>query len=382
MKKKRKSVGAKKIWQMLMLVLLLIGFGIALYPFYVGAVNNFIDQYRLQKVTKLNDKNTQEMKEKNARLAALGIHISRDPFKGGSKKEKVLLKQHLIGSVTVPKIKLHVPLFDKTSDDLLEYGVTVVQGTSYPIGGKSTHTVIAGHRGLASRKLFTDLNHVKKDNIFVIKVGNKNRAYKVNRIRVVKPNNTEVLKIEPGKDLATLLTCTPYMINSHRLLVTGYRVPYTKNIAKKAARASNENNYKQFLILLGIVLLFATLLIMLFKTIHSFLLKKNRFDFDFILLNEDGNLVKNVKIKLLTKSGTKNVYRNGVEYVAVSDQDGRVHFADLPGGLYAIKPSARSRVKYKFGLKKLKQKEACFYPRKKQREIYQNGNEWRARLIK
>ncbi|GEN48571.1 class C sortase [Ligilactobacillus pobuzihii] len=379
MQGKKKVRRANKIWQILMLLLLLTGFGIALYPFYVGAVNNFIDQFRMQHLAGINNENAAQMRRENEKLSKAGIHIASDPFKGSTNKERVTLEKHIIGTVSVPKTKLHVPLFDKTSDTLLEYGVTVVQGTSYPIGGKSTHTVIAGHRGLASRKLFTDLNHVKKGNIFVIKVDHKNRAYKVNKIEVVKPNNTEVLKIEPGKDLATLLTCTPYMINSHRLLVTGYRVPYTKKIAKEAKKATNENNLQQLLILVGIIVLFVILIVGVIRLIHSFMLKKHVFDFTFTVVNESGVAVSGVKVQLLAKNGKKRAFRAGQEYAVISDDKGQITFTNLPGGLYAIQVGPEPAKKLVFGLKKLKQDQAKFYPRRHEERTFLDDG-WKVKV--
>lgn len=379
MQKKKATGRANQVWQILMLLLFLIGCGIALYPFYVGAANNFIDQFRIQHIGRVNNQTAKEMKEQNEKLSKAGIHIASDPFKGSTNKERITLQKHIIGTVSVPKIKLHVPLFDKTSDTLLEYGVTVVQGTSYPIGGKGTHTVIAGHRGLASRKLFTDLNHVKKGNVFVIKVGHKNRAYKVNKIEVVKPNNTEVLKIEPGKDLATLLTCTPYMINSHRLLVTGYRVPYTKKIAKEAKKATNENNLQQLLILVGVITLFVSLIVGIIRLIHSFMLKKHVFDFTFTVVNASGAAVSGVKVQLLAKNGKKKIFRAGQEYAVTSDENGQVTFTDLPGDLYAIQAGRQSAKKLVFGLKKLKQDQAKFYPRRHEERAFLDDG-WKVKV--
>lgn len=372
MQKKKSTGRANQVWQILMLLLFLIGCGIALYPFYVGAANNFIDQFRIQHLGRINNQTAQKMKNENENLSKAGIHIDSDPFKGSSKQERITLQKHMIGTVSVPKIKVHVPLFDKTSDTLLEYGVTVVQGTSYPIGGKGTHTVIAGHRGLARRKLFTDLNHVKKGNVFVIKVGHKNRAYKVNKIKVVKPNNTEVLKIEPHKDLATLLTCTPYMINSHRLLLTGYRVPYTKKIAQEAKRATNENNLQQLLILIGSVTLFIILIVGIMRLMHNFMLRKHVFDFCFTLVNENGTAVSGVKVQLLAKNGKKKIFRAGQGYSAISDENGRVSFTELPGDLYAIKVGEPSAKKLVFGLKKLKQKEATFFLKRHEERVFKD----------
>ncbi|WP_274377727.1 sortase [Leuconostoc mesenteroides] len=141
-----------------------------------------------------------------------------------------------------------------------------------------THSVISAHCGLASRMLFTNLNHVKKNDTFVLTVFHKKLAYKVFKIEVVKPEDYQGLQVEPDKDLVTLITCTPYMVNSHRLLVTGYRVPYNKNMAKNIENSDKFNNIKQALIIVGIILLIALQFIFLYKRIIRIKLAKKKFD--------------------------------------------------------------------------------------------------------
>ncbi|MDT0901799.1 class C sortase, partial [Staphylococcus pseudintermedius] len=128
-------------------------------------------------------------------------------------------------------------MFDTTNDLFLAKGTSLLEGTSYPTGGKSTHAVISGHRGLPSAKLFTDLPDLKKGDVFFIEINKRTLAYEIDQLKVVEPTETEDLLIEKDKDLVTLLTCTPYMINSHRLLVRGHRIPYTPKMAKNLQRA-------------------------------------------------------------------------------------------------------------------------------------------------
>ncbi|WP_311744730.1 class C sortase, partial [Staphylococcus pseudintermedius] len=142
-----------------------------------------------------------------------------------------------IGIVNIPKIKIKLPIFDTTNDLFLAKGTSLLEGTSYPTGGKSTHAVISGHRGLPSAKLFTDLPDLKKGDVFFIEINKRTLAYEIDQLKVVEPTETEDLLIEKDKDLVTLLTCTPYMINSHRLLVRGHRIPYTPKMAKNLQRA-------------------------------------------------------------------------------------------------------------------------------------------------
>lgn len=135
----------------------------------------------------------------------------------------------IMGSIEIPKIGVDLPIYHGTSDDVLSNGVGHLQNSSFPVGGENTRTVLTGHRGLPNAKLFTRLDELKKDDLFYIRVGNKTLAYQIYRIEIVKKEEApDVLGIEEGKDLATLITCTPYGINTHRLILTGKRVPYSE----------------------------------------------------------------------------------------------------------------------------------------------------------
>ena len=135
----------------------------------------------------------------------------------------------IMGSIEIPKIGVDLPIYHGTSDDVLSNGVGHLQNSSFPVGGENTRTVLTGHRGLPNAKLFTRLDELKKDDLFYIHVGNKTLAYQIYKIEIVKKEEApDVLGIEEGKDLATLLTCTPYGINTQRLILTGKRVPYSE----------------------------------------------------------------------------------------------------------------------------------------------------------
>lgn len=144
----------------------------------------------------------------------------------------------IMGSIEIPKISVNLPIYHGTSDDVLSNGIGHVQSSSLPVGGKNTRTVLSGHRGLPNAKLFTRLDELKKGDLFYIKVGNKTLAYQIYKIEVYKKDEADDhVGIMEGKDLATLTTCTPYGINSHRMLVTGKRVPYSP---KKKAQIQPE----------------------------------------------------------------------------------------------------------------------------------------------
>ena len=134
----------------------------------------------------------------------------------------------MIGYISIDKIKIELPIYHGTSKKVLSFAVGHLEGTSFPVGGEKTHSVLSAHRGLPSSKLFTDLNKLEKGDTFTIKVLDQLLTYQVDQITVVKPTELNKLKIEPKKDYVTLMTCTPYGINTHRLLVRGIRVENAK----------------------------------------------------------------------------------------------------------------------------------------------------------
>ena len=150
--------------------------------------------------------------------------------------------------VDIPKINVYLPVQHGTDADTLEKSVGHVVGTSLPVGGSSTHAVLSAHSGLASSKLFSDIDQLAEDDMFYIHVLGEVLAYKVDAINTVLPTDTHLLQIEDGKDLVTLVTCTPFGVNTHRLLVRGHRVPYVPEqeataAAEKPAESSWTRHY-------------------------------------------------------------------------------------------------------------------------------------------
>ena len=137
--------------------------------------------------------------------------------------------------VDIPKINVYLPIQHGTDADTLERAVGHVVGTSLPVGGESTHAVLSAHSGIASSKLFSDIDQLAVGDMFYIHVLGEVLAYKVDSINTVVPTDTSLLQIEEGKDLVTLVTCTPFGVNTHRLLVRGHRIPYTPEQATAAA---------------------------------------------------------------------------------------------------------------------------------------------------
>ena len=134
----------------------------------------------------------------------------------------------LMGSVEIPCIRVKIPIWHYTDEETLQKGAGHLPGSSIPVGGEGSHSVITAHRGLQDKRLFTDLDRLKKGNLFYLRIMNETLAYEVDQILVVEPTETEALSVEEDKDYCTLLTCTPYAVNTQRLLVRGHRVPYTE----------------------------------------------------------------------------------------------------------------------------------------------------------
>ncbi|GFI41906.1 hypothetical protein IMSAGC017_01952 [Thomasclavelia cocleata] len=147
----------------------------------------------------------------------------------------------VIGSIEIPQIKINLPIYHGTDDSVLNIGAGHVEDSSMPIGGENTHAVITGHSGLPSNKLFTRLDELKEKERFYIRVLDKTLAYEIDKIEVVLPEKVNYA-VEDGKDLATLVTCTPYGVNTHRLLVTGHRVSYHEDIKNKVKQKLPSNH--------------------------------------------------------------------------------------------------------------------------------------------
>ena len=132
----------------------------------------------------------------------------------------------IMGCISIPKIDVELPIYHGTDDNILSDGVGHLQASSLPVGGTSTHAILTGHRGLPSSKLFTRLDEMKINDFFYIDVCGEMLAYQVSEINIIEPDEVDKLDIEPDKDIISLITCTPYGINTHRLVVTGTRIPY------------------------------------------------------------------------------------------------------------------------------------------------------------
>lgn len=143
----------------------------------------------------------------------------------------------IMGYVEIPSLHLSLPFYHGVEDSVLQVAAGHIPGTSLPVGGDSTHCVLSGHRGLPSAKLFTDLDQMKAGDLFTLRVLDETLTYEVEKISIILPEEISALEIQEGEDLCTLMTCTPYGINTHRLLVTGRRTDNPKEEVKVAAEA-------------------------------------------------------------------------------------------------------------------------------------------------
>ena len=130
-----------------------------------------------------------------------------------------------MGYVDIPKINVNLPIYHGTDDTVLQVAIGHIAGSSLPVGGQGTHCVVSGHRGLPSARLFSDIDQLREGDVFMLHTLGQTMTYQVDQIRTVLPNELDDLAIDPGLDLCTLVTCTPYGVNTHRLLVRGHRIP-------------------------------------------------------------------------------------------------------------------------------------------------------------
>ena len=274
----------KKKWRLLDLIMLsvfFIGVLSLAYPFVSDTLNDYLDQQVIknyQKKAKSEHATVlaelqKRMIKKNEQLASNEAMPEADSFskkkKNDQKSQKSYIESHTVGVLTIPKINVNLPIFDQTTMKLLEKGACLLEGTSYPIGGKSTHAVLSSHRGLSQAKLFTNLPQLKIKDHFYIEINGQYLAYQVDQIKTVEPTETEALQIQEDQDLVTLVTCTPYMINSHRLLVRGHRIVVEPEEIKESLEKVKQAKCTAFLLVSGLVgvllLLFLVILIKFLK---------------------------------------------------------------------------------------------------------------------
>ena len=213
-------------------ILFVLGIVVFLYPTISDWWNSFhqslvISRYE-ERMTRMDEKMNLKWKEQALLYNKKKEKEFMTELSAEEQKEyRTVLSMYedgLIGYIEIPVIDLKLPFYHGTEDSVLQIGAGHMEGTSFPVGGTDSHCVLSGHRGLPSARLFTGLDQLKEGDIFHVCVLNEEYHYRIERIQTVLPEETNRLKIEKGKDLCTLVTCTPYGINSHRLLITGIRV--------------------------------------------------------------------------------------------------------------------------------------------------------------
>ncbi len=248
-------------------LIFLLGLVIALYTvvsrlYYRMEANNQVQGFEAEKRSIDNTEVLRRIALEEGYNLTLDPTKIGDPYtekeqKGVAEYARMLELQEKIGHVEIPKIGEDLPIYAGTSEAILQKGAGHLEGTSLPIGGENTHTDITAHRSLPTAKLFADLDKLKLGDKFFIHNIQTVLAYKVVEIMVVEPWDFEPVLVVEGKDFATLLTCTPFMINSHRLLVRGERIDYTPAIQEDEITINRQSNmYKMlFFITLGILIL-------------------------------------------------------------------------------------------------------------------------------
>lgn len=232
----------KKTNKIFIVIIFLFGLSLLLYPFIANQWND----YRQKRLISSYDQTVAEQEASEgidyeaeweraeAYNEALLPSILPDSFAvaeaSGEDEEYMsclnITGNGMMGKVEIPKIDITIPIFHTTEEEVLQNAAGHLEGSSLPIGGENSHAVISAHRGLPSAALFTDLDKLEEGDHFLLHILDDTLCYQVDKISVVEPEDTAVLAVEDGEDLVTLLTCTPYGVNSHRLLVRGHRVPY------------------------------------------------------------------------------------------------------------------------------------------------------------
>ena len=254
----------KRIITICAAVLFLTALGLTLYPL----ISNYVNQKYASEIQTAYQELIQQTDDSvlhEAKQRAVVYNLTITPGTADAYSEEALLTASedydsqldiagngIMGYVEIPKIQVNLPIYHGTDAEVLDRGVGHLLGSSLPVGGENTHTILSGHSGMASQKMFTDLEQLVSGDVFYLNVLNETLAYQVTEINTVLPYETDLLGIVPGEDLCTLVTCTPYGINTHRLLVRGSRIPYEEatvleeeNTATKQAASTWEAKYLQ-----------------------------------------------------------------------------------------------------------------------------------------
>lgn len=266
-----------KLMRIVLILIFITGLGILLYPIISNLLMNIFQTTAIQEYNYTVEQMQQERIEEILSEARIYNEqfkntVVVDPFSQeaessvNSEYNEILNIDGTMGYIEIPKIDVNLPIFHGTSEEVLKRGVGHIETTPLPIGGEGNHSVLSAHRGLPSAKLFTDLDKLEIDDVFMIKMLTETLVYRIDQIKVVEPTDTQYLQAEEGEDYITLITCTPYAINTHRMLVRGTRIDTDEYLA--SINNSNLDNEKQsvnYLFIFIIVVLIILIVIFIFK---------------------------------------------------------------------------------------------------------------------
>lgn len=267
----------KKHWSTVLLVMMFtVGLSLLLYPTIADWWNQFHSARALNDysdvVNSMSDEEYNRVLE-TARNYNKELITVKDRFHLNDQMHTIYENtldfdlNGVMGVVKVPSLRINLPIYHGTETDTLLTAAGHIEGSSLPIGGPSTHTIISGHRGLPSARLFTDLDKLEIGDYFMFQVLDDTYTYQVDQIKIVEPNDFTYLQIEEGKDLATLQTCTPYGINTHRLLIRGHRVDNLPDDFVNARSEAVLLNRNVVAIFIGIVIFVVLGMVLLIKNV-------------------------------------------------------------------------------------------------------------------
>ena len=278
-----------------MVLFFFIGLLILLYPSLSNLYNQknqskaIIDYEAIIKTVGIKDYSSEFEKaiEYNNKLSSMNNHLATYRTLKNYNELINVNNNGMMGYITIDKIKVELPIYHGTDSKILSFAAGHLEGSSLPIGGEGTHSVISAHRGLPSSKLFTDLDKLEIGDTFTIKILNKTLTYEVDQVKIVFPKEIENLKIEKDKDYVTLLTCTPYGINTNRLLVRAHRIENQKAKTYIVTEGYRINNMIVMPIL-AIPIILILLIMILLKPIEK---KSNLIDkYVYPNKNKEGNI--------------------------------------------------------------------------------------------
>ena len=267
----------------------LAGLSVMLYPTFSNWWNQrhqtrAVASYK-EAVAEIDNSKTEQMlsdaRAYNDQLAHLYAPFSQFDEIAGYEDILDVSGTGIMGYVSIPSINVELPIYHGTSEGVLQIAAGHIQGSSLPVGGASTHAVISGHRGLPSAKLFTDLDQIVEGDIFTINVLNEVLTYEVERILIILPTETEKLAIFPGEDIVTLMTCTPYGVNSHRLLIRAHRI---ETIYDKKVKVAADAMQVDSMTVIPVVFLMLLVLLILFWVVTG--KRRRRFRIDRYILEK------------------------------------------------------------------------------------------------